>query len=203
MVIYIKTVGIILREFTENNKIFLGTRNDLFTTLEQFNINILGIPLNNHYKNIINIVNLCDGIILPGGDTSSKNEYKLIKYLYAKDIPTLGICLGMQNMAKVFNNYQEIKVPNHYFLDLYVHKIIINNDSKLYKIIKKSSILVNSRHHDAIPETKLKVSALSSDGVIEAIEDSSKKFFVGLEWHPESTNDNNSFRIFKSFIDSL
>ena len=181
----------------------MGTRQDLFKTLKQFKINIMGIPINNNFKNIINMVNICDGIILPGGDTTHKNDYQLIKYLYEEDIPTLGICLGMQNMAKVFNNYKEISIDNHYQDDLYVHKIIINQKSNLSKIIKKEYIMVNSRHHAAIEHTKLDVSAYSLDGVIEAIEDKSKKFFIGLEWHPESLNDNNSYRIFKAFVDVL
>ncbi len=203
MVIKIKTIGIIIREFKENNIEFIGTRYDLFNSLYQFNVNLIGIPINIDYNKLIESVNLCDGIILSGGENFHENDFKLIKYLVEKNIPTLGICLGMQSMAEYFNNRREIVVTNHYSTNKYVHKIKIKRGSKLYKILNKDEILVNSRHHTAIPYTSMVVSAKSEDNIIEAVELSNLNFFIGLEWHPESINDNNSYLIFKSFINKL
>ncbi len=62
MVIKIKTIGIIIREFKENNIEFIGTRYDLFNSLYQFNVNLIGIPINIDYNKLIESVNLCDGI---------------------------------------------------------------------------------------------------------------------------------------------
>jgi putative glutamine amidotransferase len=203
MVIKIKTIGIIIREFKENNIEFIGTRYDLFNSLYQFNVNLIGIPINIDYNKLIESVNLCDGIILSGGENFHENDFKLIKYLVEKNIPTLGICLGMQSMAEYFNNRREIVVTNHYSTNKYVHKIKIKRGSKLYKILNKDEILVNSRHHTGIPYTNMLISAKSEDNIIEAVELSNLKFFIGLEWHPESINDNNSYLIFKSFINKL
>lgn len=202
MVINIKTVGIILREFNENNKHFIGTRNDLFKTLTEFNLNIIGIPINNKLNNIINTINMCDGLILPGGDNITNNDYAVIDYLYRNDIPTLGICLGMQTMALYFSNIPEKSLKNHYSSQNYVHYVTIAKDSLLFKILKKERIMVNSRHHSFIPKTKASVNA-TSNGLIEGIEAKNKKFFLGIEWHPESLNDTNSYQIFKHFIDIL
>jgi len=203
MVINIKTVGIILREFKENNKEFIGTRKDVFEALKDFEVQTIGIPINTDFNKIINIINLCDGIILPGGEKFHPNDFKLIEYLIENDITTLGICLGMQSMAEYFNGRQEIIVKNHYSTKKYVHKIKINKESKLYKILNKEEIIANSRHKSAIPYTSMQISAISPDNIIEAVELPNLKFFIGLEWHPESIKDNNSYQIFKNFINNL
>ena len=203
MVIKIKTVGIIIREFKENNIEFIGTRYDLFNSLYQFNVNLIGIPINIDYNKLIESVNLCDGIILSGGSKFDENDFKLIKYLVEKNIPTLGICLGMQSMAEYFNDKREIKVNNHYSTNKYVHKVKLKKGSRLYDILNKDEILVNSRHHTGVPYTNMLISAKSEDNIIEAVELSNLNFFIGLEWHPESIKDNDSYLIFKSFINKL
>ena len=137
MVIFIKRVGIIIREFKENNINFIGTRKDLFNTLNKFDVSIIGIPVNIELDKVIDAINFCDGIILSGGSKFCDNDFKIVEYLYKNNIPTLGICLGMQSMAEYFNNKNEIKVNNHYSKDLYVHKVKINKKSLLYKIINK------------------------------------------------------------------
>ncbi len=79
-----KKIGIILRKFQENNKDFIGTRLDLFSTFKNANCLIIGIPLTLKYPNLIKLVKECDGIILSGGDNLTKNDLKLVKYLYQK-----------------------------------------------------------------------------------------------------------------------
>ncbi len=192
-----------MRKFTENNKNFFGNRADLYTFLEQFNINIISIPIDINFKKIKNIIKLCDGIIMPGGSSFHPNDFLLVDYLYQKDIPTLGICLGMQAMGEHFNNHQENKVSNHNLKANYAHYVTINKTSLLYKILKKDNIMVNSRHNYCLPNTTLKVNAYSKEGIIEGIEDNTKKFFLGVEWHPESLNDTNSYTLIKYFINIL
>lgn len=203
MVIIIKNVGIIIRNFEENSKKFLGVRKDLFNVFYKYNVNIIGIPIDNDFIKNKNILDLCDGVVLSGGDNFIEQDFLIVDYLYKKNIPTLGICLGMQSMAKHFSDQKEVLVFNHLSNDLYVHYININKNSLLYKILGKERILVNSRHKSAILFTNLDISARSDDGVIEAIENKKKKFFLGLEWHPESLNDENSKKIFDYFIMSI
>ena len=60
----------------------------------------------------------------------------------------------------------------------------------MYKIIGEETIKVNSRHMRQIPFTNLDGVAYSEDNILEAIEDKSKKFFLGIQWHPESLLDD-------------
>ena len=106
-------------------------------------------------------------------------------------------------MAVVYGgNLEYIAKENHLNENLYVHNIKLNKESKLYKIINENNINVNSRHKYCAKNTKLSVSALSDDGLIEAIELSNHKFFIGVQWHPESTIkfDKNSQKLFSYFI---
>jgi len=198
-----KTIGVVLRKNDWDNATYIGTKKELFDVLNKFSVNIICIPININLDKIINAINMCDGIILTGGKYVTDNDLEIVKYLYDNDIPTLGICLGMQSMGMAYNGRQEIKINNHNSKDIYVHEVIIKDDTLFKKIIGKDKILVNSRHNYAIPITNFKVNALSSDGVIEGIEVSSKRFFLGVQWHPESTEDENSKNLFNYFIDIL
>ena len=54
-----------------------------------------------------------------------------------------------------------------------------------------------------ISSTNLNVCAVSEDNIIEAVEDPNKRFFLGLQWHPESLKDKKNDLIFQNFIKSL
>ncbi|WP_180370919.1 gamma-glutamyl-gamma-aminobutyrate hydrolase family protein, partial [Oenococcus oeni] len=60
-------------------------------------------------------------------------------------------------------------------------------DSRLAKIVGYESF-VNSRHHQAIKDLgkNLKITATSSDGVIEGIESKNSDRILAVQWHPES-----------------
>ena len=203
MVVNIKNIGVIIRNFEESNKKFIGSRRDLFECLYMYDINVIGIPITNEIDKIINLVSLCDGVILSGGDNFLNNDFLLIDYLYKKDIPTLGICLGMQGMGRYLFNKEEEDINNHFSEDKYVHHINIKQDSLLFKIVGKNRILVNSRHKSGFKDNNIFVSSLSDDGIIESVEDNSKKFFLGVEWHPESIKDKYSNKIFDYFINII
>ena len=54
------------------------------------------------------------------------------------------------------------------------------------------SLLVNTMHHQAIAcvADPLQVSAVSGDGLVEGLEDPSRRFYLGVQWHPEYLDDN-------------
>ena len=154
------------------------------------------------FKEIKKVIDYCDGIICQGGDNYYDYDLKIINYCHQINKPLLGICLGMQTMACLFNGEMiPLKKNNHQSKDDYVHSIQINKNSHLYKILKKEYLLVNSRHKSVITSTDLDIVAFSDDGIMEAVGDKKKLFFVGVEWHPESMIEydileNNLFSYF-------
>lgn len=201
MILIKPIIGIITRKSISNEK---HNINIVYNDIVRAIINIGGIPigliLSNNYKELID---LCDGIIFQGGDDFEIYDIEALKYIYDIDKPVLGICLGMQLMGTLFNG-NLIDINNHKKKLLYAHSVIINKNSKLYNIFKSSNIKVNSRHKSIIKNTSLKISGISNDGCIEAIEDSNKKFFIGVQWHPESmiNYDNKQNNLFKYFVKS-
>lgn len=166
---------------------------------------------NKEKKELNSIVDNIDGLILQGGNTWYEFDEYIYKYALIKDIPILGICLGMQMMckmdvdnSKVYDNtVKNNTVINHNQNKKYVHEIKIQNNTKLKSIINRKKINVNSRHNYHVEKiNKLNVSAYSRDGLIEGVEYPNKKFVIGLQWHPESTFDSDVYskQIFKKFI---
>ncbi len=208
-----KTVGIILREWeaSYHNRLLYAVSRDLIRFLKRYeNINLICIPVDNEEENefqkIKEAIDMCDGIVAPGGLEIKKVDIEMVKYLYDIDKPTLGICLGMQIMGVVCGGkLLEYAVgEKHNTEERYVHDIIIDKESRLYEILQEQRIKVNSRHHDCIENANIDCVAKSEDNILEAIEDKNKKFFIGVQWHPESLYDDiYSKRLFDSFMKKL
>ena len=161
-------------------------------------------------SDLIEQINLCDGLILPGGDRIFYYDLFIAKYALEHDIPLLGICMGMQIMGIVdndnFSSLVDVKEKSMHKKDYQgncYHTIKINNDSKLFEIIKESNLEVNSIHSKVLSRvTTAKVSAYSKEKEIEAIEFDSKKFAIGVQWHPELMLNNSNEVLFEKFIES-
>lgn len=207
-----KTIGVILREFNANfkNAELFGIKTEIISFLRMYDVNVLAIPVifsnkNNEFEKVKNVIDMCDGIIFPGGINCCDLDCKLMKYCYDIDKPTLGLCLGMQIMGKIFDgSIGHLGNQKHNSDDKYVHDVIINKNSILYDLLQTEKIKVNSRHNDFVKTTSLVCSAKSEDGIIEAVEDESKRFFMGFQWHPEALKeDKNSLKIFDYYISKL
>lgn len=87
------------------------------------------------------------------------------------------------------------------------HRVWVAPDTRLAGIVGAGGLDVNSRHHQAIESLGpgLTVSAISEDGVIEAIELPGAAFAVAVQWHPEdrilvSEADRKLFEAFAAAI---
>ena len=158
-------------------------------------------------------IKLCNGILMPGGNKWYEFDEYICKYAIDNNIPLLGICMGMQLLAKKLNNSIEgldntilnNTNINHSIKDLdYVHSVKILKDTVLYNIIGKEEINVNSRHNYHVPdELKFLQSAYSKDNIIEAVEYKENNFTLGVQWHPETmiSYDADAKKIIQAFID--
>lgn|SRR5574344_396295 len=190
-------IGIILRPTVlSNGKDIYICNNSFIKLIKKYNCIPLGITNMEGLK-------LVDKVIFQGGDMYNDFDMEAMKYCYDNDIPTLGVCLGMQTMGVLFNG-EMLDFENNYHksTDEYVHEVDINPTSKLYEILGETKIKVNSRHHSYISKTSLDVVGLC-DTTIEAIEDKNKTFFIGLQWHPEDMVEYNKVeeKIFKYFFE--
>ena len=79
------------------------------------------------FNKVKSLIDMCDYFILQGGSDFYDVDIKIVKYLYDKNIPTLGICLGMQTMAFAFNGKLG-DVINHNSNLSYVHNVMINKN---------------------------------------------------------------------------
>lgn len=151
---------------------------------------------------MIKMLDLCDGVILQGGLDLYQYDLEALKYIYKKDIPVLGICLGMQTMG-IFCGGMLEDIDNHNHLDAeYVHDVEIEDGTFLRKIIGKDKIMVNSRHIQMITNPKNVTISGYANHVIEALEKPESLFFIGVQWHPELliNYDEVSKKIFDNFF---
>lgn len=192
----------------------------------------LMLPLTNDMVDIDYFLDTCDGFILTGGQDVHPSVYDakmapkcgetciardlmekyIIEKCIEKDIPLLGICRGIQIMNAALGGslYQDInseyKTEIEHTMqkpyDRYVHKVTLSGP--IEDLLKQKEIEVNSYHHQAVKDLskKLKVMAVSEDGLIEGVYVENKKFIWAIQWHPELSylKDENSGEIFREFI---
>jgi len=147
-------------------------------------------------------------------------EIELIRLAMERHMPLLAICRGIQvlNVAMGGTLVQDIPselpgtlehklaVPPHAAYDL-AHEIWIEKDSLLSRVAgeERETRDVNSRHHQSVKELGegFITTATAPDGVIEAIEDPSRRFCLGVQWHPENFYRTGEFRaLFEGFVEA-
>jgi len=156
----------------------------------------------------------------PGRD---EFEIALVNAARARALPLFAICRGVQvlNVACGGTLVQDIpsqvrgalphslKVPPNEPYSL-AHEVWLDKDTLLSQLMCErlsdaDACEVNSRHHQAVKDVAhgFKVSATAPDGVIEAIEDPTARFCLGVQWHPENFWRTGEFRpLFEAFVEA-
>ena len=125
-------------------------------------------------------------------------EMALLRAALERDMPTLAICRGfqllnvarggdlIQHLPEVVGNDVHKQVPGEFA----VHPVEVKEGSRLSAIVGEGSE-VTSHHHQALGRVGdgLVGSAWAEDGTLEAVEDPSLRFAVGVQWHPEAGGD--------------
>nr|WP_275414990.1 gamma-glutamyl-gamma-aminobutyrate hydrolase family protein [Lacticaseibacillus rhamnosus] len=146
-------------------------------------------------------------------------EIALIKAALAADKPIFGICRGIQIMNVAMggtlyqdleSQYPELKIqhPQATLGQFATHHVELTAGSKLAKLYGRSTIKVNSRHHQAVKAVGkgLKVTAVAPDGVVEGMESTDTDLFLGVQWHPENMwqqEDPQQLVVFQDFLDRI
>ncbi|HZU14634.1 MAG TPA: gamma-glutamyl-gamma-aminobutyrate hydrolase family protein [Chloroflexota bacterium] len=145
-------------------------------------------------------------------------ELAVLAWALADDLPILGICRGIQVLAVAAGGtlYQDIpsQLPGasrhevrefgaHYM----AHEIDISPTSRLAAILGVTRTGVNTFHHQSVCAAPpgFIVSALSADGVVEAIEAPARRFTIGVQCHPEglwNTTVPEFARLFAAFVEA-
>lgn len=141
-------------------------------------------------------------------------ERGLLAGAEARGLPVLGICGGMQlmNVVRGGTLWQDLgtqrpesiehqqKEPKH----LPGHGVTVVTGSKLAEALGTSGVVgVNTTHHQAVRDVgrDLLASATADDGLVEAVEDPSRAFHVGVQWHPEAMPDDERQRaLYAAFV---
>ncbi len=176
----------------------------------------------------------CDGLLLPGGadidparygqpvspkcgkidGNRDEGEFRMMAAFYPTGKPILGICRGEQLMNVFFGGtlYQDIKETQKCLHDVFSkknlgnHRVSLTRGTIISDIFGCEQLRVNSLHHQAvdIPGEGLRVSAVSEDGFVEAVEKADHLFCLGVQWHPEHMFpfSRKQRRIFRAFLNA-
>ena len=140
------------------------------------------------------------GFILSGGpSTVTKKKFQSIpKTILNKNIPILGICYGLQLIAKIFGGKIKPSSKKREFGRAYLFK---KKSSLLTKKFFKSKTSVWMSHEDAVVKLpkNFKIIASTKESNLTIIENSKNKIY-GVQFHPEVTHTDNGQQIFKNFL---
>jgi putative glutamine amidotransferase len=127
-------------------------------------------------------------------------EIDVTRWALADDKPLFAICRGIQVVNVALGGSLIQDIPSQFETDLVhagssikaardqvLHSVRSAPGSKLEAIIGAGEVGVNSFHHQSVKALApgLALTALSPDEIVEAVEHPGKRFFLGVQWHPE------------------
>lgn len=140
-----------------------------------------------------------------------RTDFALLEHSFAEGKPVLAICYGIQSLNVFLGGtlVQDIpsEVPSNIEHDVRdahslpetFHEIRIEPGSRLSNLANSlNGVSVNSSHHQSVRELGcgLRVTATTSDGVIEAVEGTIAGHWVtAVQWHPERMVETDAFAL--------
>lgn len=133
-------------------------------------------------------------------------------YLAAREkgIPVFGICRGLQIMAVAHGGSLHQHLPDVVGNTMHrdapgtfnFHGAKLTPGSLISSIVGATQVTVNSSHHQAVNSPgDLTVTGLAEDGTIEVCEVPAETFVLGVQWHPEFSEDESiSENLFQAFV---
>lgn len=136
-------------------------------------------------------------------------ENEIIAHALEQGLPLMGICRGSQllnvhlggNLHQDLGRfYEETPQVRNVFPR---KKVFIEEDSRLSRVMKRRTAMVNALHDQAVNETGegLKPVAHETTGVIQGIEYREHPYVLGVQWHPEYMPQVQSqVRLFRKLV---
>lgn len=159
-------------------------------------------------------VERCDGLVLLGGGDVSPTSYgqterarlfgvnvaldefeiRSVQHALSLDLPILAICRGHQvlNVALGGTLIQHLDTTEEHRDTM--HDVQLVPGSRVSLAMGTHEPVVHSFHHQAIDELapSLTVTGTFHDGTIEAVEHTTARWVVGVQWHPEDTAEESA-----------
>jgi len=148
-------------------------------------------------------------------------EVDLVRRALEANLPVFAICRGIQvlNVSRGGTLVQDISTEVSDSLEhrlpappyepvALAHDVWVEEGSLLATLTRErftgaDSYRVNSRHRQALKALGwgLQTTAVASDDVIEAVEDPTRRFCLGVQWDPENFHRTGEFRsLFEGFV---
>ena len=125
-------------------------------------------------------------------------ELGLMRAALERDVPVLAICRGSQVLNVALGGDLEQHVPDRVGTDVHKetpgvfaeHDVTVLPETRLGEILG-DRVDVKSHHHQGYGQlgSGLREAARAPDGTVEALEDPSRRFTLGVLWHPEEGDD--------------
>ena len=142
--------------------------------------------------------------VLEGRDRA---ELALLEAALARDMPVLAVCRGsqvlnvalggdlIQHLPDVVGHDDHKHTPGAYA----DHDVTLDAETRLGRLLGGHAP-VKSHHHQGFGRlgSGLQESAFAEDGTVEAVEDPSRRFALGVLWHPEAGED---MRLFEALVE--
>jgi putative glutamine amidotransferase len=172
-------------------------------------------------------LNVLDGLVLSGGsdldpasygqemhpetkgviEERDRAELALLRGALERDMPVLAVCRGsqilnvglggdlVQHLPEVVGHEEHKHTPGEYS----DHDVSLGAGTRLEAILGGHGP-VKSHHHQGFGRigSGLREAAHADDGTVEALEDPSRRFALGVLWHPEAGEDT---RLFEAFVE--
>ena len=118
-------------------------------------------------------------------------EFAVADAVIRRDLPLFAICRGFQllNVLQGGSLIQHLENGGH--RDVF-HAVDVVAESRVARALGVTrATACHSFHHQAVDAlgSDLVITGRSDDGIVEAIEHSTREWVVGVQWHPEDSSD--------------